>query len=74
MHFVRTQCNCVLQRETVGGFYRMKFRNRWLRRLAGFSVASFTRGWMSTIDCKVAYYDPSVDPAGDDEPAEVVAP
>lgn len=41
----------------------MKFHSPYLRSLAGFSVASVIRNWMSTLDFKTAYYDRSVDPA-----------
>ncbi len=44
----------------------MKIKSQWLNGLAGLTAASLLRRWMSTIDCKVAYYDPIVDPAGAD--------
>jgi len=31
-------------------------------KLAGLAAASTVRGWMSTLDYKAAFYDPSVDP------------
>jgi lysophospholipid acyltransferase (LPLAT)-like uncharacterized protein len=41
----------------------MKFQSRWLRRLAGFSVATFASNWMATMSYKGALYEEGVDPA-----------
>ena len=29
----------------------------------GLAVSALVKGWMSTLDYKIAYYDPSIDPA-----------
>ncbi|MBQ1454236.1 MAG: DUF374 domain-containing protein, partial [Thermoguttaceae bacterium] len=36
----------------------------------GLAVSALVKGWMSTLDYKIAYYDPSIDPAVpfDDQP------
>lgn len=44
----------------------MKLQSAFARRLAGFTVSSAVQLWMSTLDYKVAYYDPTVDPARED--------
>ncbi len=44
----------------------MKIDSPWLNGLAGLLSASLLRRWMCTLDCKVAYYDPSVDPSHPD--------
>jgi lysophospholipid acyltransferase (LPLAT)-like uncharacterized protein len=41
---------------------RGKQSNRFLMKLGGLLAASTVRAWMSSLDYKVAYYDPSVDP------------
>jgi lysophospholipid acyltransferase (LPLAT)-like uncharacterized protein len=41
----------------------MKFQSRWIRRLAGFSVATFARTWMATLSYKGALYEEGIDPA-----------
>jgi hypothetical protein len=41
---------------------RNKQSNRLLMKLGGLMAASTVRVWMSTLDYKVAYYDPTVDP------------
>ena len=40
----------------------MKIRHPLLVRFAGLTATTAIRGWMSTIDYRVAYYDPTVDP------------
>lgn len=40
----------------------MKLKNPWLLSLGGFLSASLIRGWMSTLEYRVALYDPKVDP------------
>ncbi len=40
----------------------MKIRNAYLNKIAGLLSATTVRTWMSTLDYKVAFYDPSVDP------------
>jgi lysophospholipid acyltransferase (LPLAT)-like uncharacterized protein len=40
----------------------MKRRGSALNRLCGFLAATAVRSWMSTLDYKVAYYNPAVDP------------
>src|ERR1700760_4305039 len=37
--------------------------NRWGVKLAGLLTATAVRGWMSTLDYKVSFYDDTVDPA-----------
>lgn len=41
----------------------MKLRSPWFRRLAGFGLAVAARSLMATIDYRVVYYDPAVEPA-----------
>ena len=41
----------------------MKIRSEFLMKSAGFAMANITRGWMSTLDFRVAHYDPALDPA-----------
>jgi lysophospholipid acyltransferase (LPLAT)-like uncharacterized protein len=41
----------------------MKLRSPWIHRLAGFGISVAARTVMSTLDYRVAYYDPSVEPA-----------
>ncbi|MCA9269438.1 MAG: lysophospholipid acyltransferase family protein [Planctomycetales bacterium] len=43
----------------------MKFQLPWLRRLAGFHVATGGRLWMGTLDYKAMFFDETVDPAHD---------
>src|SRR3974377_805778 len=40
----------------------MEFLNRFGIKLAALVTASSARLWMSTLDYKAAFYDPSVDP------------
>jgi len=40
----------------------MKSLNHWAGQLAGLLVANTVRGWMSTLDYKAAFYDPTIDP------------
>ena len=40
----------------------MKIRNPLAVKFAGLLATSAIRGWMSTLDYRVAYYDPTVDP------------
>ncbi len=40
----------------------MKLNASWIHRLGGLLGAAGVRGWMGTLDYKVAYYDPAVDP------------
>jgi lysophospholipid acyltransferase (LPLAT)-like uncharacterized protein len=40
----------------------MKIKNPVLNKLAGLVGATLVRAWMSTLDYKVAFYDPAVDP------------
>ena len=40
----------------------MRIQNRTVRRLSGVFLASSTRAWMSTLDYKCCYGDPTVDP------------
>jgi hypothetical protein len=44
----------------------MKIRNPLAVKLAGLLATSAIRGWMSTLDYRVAYYDPRVDPVDPD--------
>lgn len=41
----------------------MRIQLPFLNRCAGFLAAGAIRSWLSTLDHRVAYYDPSVDPA-----------
>ncbi|MBN1908421.1 MAG: lysophospholipid acyltransferase family protein [Pirellulales bacterium] len=41
----------------------MKIRSPFLFKLAGLLTTSAVRHWMGTLDYKVAYYDPTIDPA-----------
>jgi lysophospholipid acyltransferase (LPLAT)-like uncharacterized protein len=45
---------------------RAKHANPLAMKLGGLLAASTVRVWMSTLDYKVAYYDPSVDPVSPD--------
>jgi len=40
----------------------MKIRNPTLTRIGGLMAAMSIRAWMSSLDYRVAYYDPKVDP------------
>lgn len=40
----------------------MKIRSDFLNKTAGLLAATVVRAWMSTLDYKVAFYDPAVDP------------
>ena len=40
----------------------MKNLNRFVIKIAGFSAATTVSAWMSTLDYKAAFYDPTVDP------------
>lgn len=40
----------------------MKLRNPLLVKLAGLSGFLAIRAWMSTLECRAAFYDPTVDP------------
>lgn len=44
----------------------MKIRNPLAVKFAGLLATSAIRGWMSTLDYRVAYYDPAVDPVHPD--------
>jgi lysophospholipid acyltransferase (LPLAT)-like uncharacterized protein len=44
----------------------MRIRSQLLTKLGGLAIAEFVRHWMKTIDCKWAYYDPTVDPVHPD--------
>ena len=44
----------------------MKIRHPLLVRFAGLTATTGIRAWMSTIDYRVAYYDPTVDPVHPD--------
>lgn len=44
----------------------MKIRNPLAVKFAGLLATSAIRGWMSTLDYRVAYYDPTVDPVHPD--------
>ena len=44
----------------------MKIRSDFLNRVAGLAGATLIRGWMSTLDYRVAYADPTVDPVHPD--------
>ena len=40
----------------------MKWVNRLATKMGGLAVASAIRTWMSTLDYKAAFYDPTIDP------------
>lgn len=40
----------------------MKIRSPLIHRTLGFCGAMLLRGWMATLECKVVYHDPTVDP------------
>jgi lysophospholipid acyltransferase (LPLAT)-like uncharacterized protein len=42
---------------------RMRIRNPLAVKFAGLLATSAIRGWMSSLDYRAAFYDPSVDPA-----------
>ncbi|HEX7446975.1 MAG TPA: lysophospholipid acyltransferase family protein [Pirellulales bacterium] len=44
----------------------MKLRHPFLIKLGGLLGATAIRGWMSTLDYRVAYYEPTVDPVHPD--------
>ena len=44
----------------------MKRRSRFLTNLAGLLASAGVSAWMRTLDYKVAYYDPTVDPVKPD--------
>ena len=44
----------------------MKLKARWLLKTAGLLGATAIRNWMSTLDYRAAFYDPSVDPVNRD--------
>lgn len=44
----------------------MKIRIPLLDRMAGLACASMVRAWMGTVDLRVAFYDPTVDPVHPD--------
>lgn len=46
----------------------MKINSPLLHKLAGTSVGLALRGWMSTLDSRVAFYDPTLDPANIHDP------
>ena len=50
----------------------MKFQHPILRRLAGFSVATLARNWMSTLDFQACFYDETVDAARADFPGPAI--
>lgn len=41
----------------------MKIDAPWIQRMGGLLGSAAIRAWMGTLDCKVAFYDPTVDPA-----------
>jgi hypothetical protein len=41
----------------------MRIRSSFLTGLAGLAATEAVRAWMSTLDYKVAHYDPAIDPA-----------
>jgi len=41
----------------------VKIRSPWVHKVGSLLGLTALRGWMSTLDYKVAYYDPAVDPA-----------
>ncbi|EAQ81273.1 lysophospholipid acyltransferase family protein [Blastopirellula marina] len=41
----------------------MALDNRWLLRLGGFALHETIRHWLDTLDLRVAYHDPQLDPA-----------
>jgi lysophospholipid acyltransferase (LPLAT)-like uncharacterized protein len=44
----------------------MKLTTTLLNKLAGLGGATLIRSWMATLDYRVAYYDPSIDPVKPD--------
>jgi lysophospholipid acyltransferase (LPLAT)-like uncharacterized protein len=42
----------------------MRFGTATLNKFGGLGAAALIRHWMGTLDYRVAYYDPAVDPAG----------
>jgi hypothetical protein len=44
----------------------MKLTTNLLNKLAGLGGATLIRSWMATLDYRVAYYDPSIDPVKPD--------
>ena len=50
----------------------MKFQHPILRRLAGFSLSTFARNWMSTLDMQAAFYDERADVARTDFPGPAI--
>lgn len=44
----------------------MKIRYPWIASLGGLMASITIRSWMSTLDYRVAHYDPTVDPAHPD--------
>ena len=40
----------------------MKIESRFLNQLGGLLSTAAVRWWMGTLDYKVAYYDPTIDP------------
>ena len=43
----------------------MKITSPWVHQLGGLVTTAAIRNWMGTLDYKIAYYDPAVDPALD---------
>ncbi|MFI4876658.1 MAG: lysophospholipid acyltransferase family protein [Blastopirellula sp. JB062] len=41
----------------------MAIKNRWWLRLGGFALHETVRHWLDTLDLRVAYHDPRLDPA-----------
>jgi len=41
----------------------MKTKSSFVNGLGGLASTTLVRSWMGTLDCKIAYYDPAVDPA-----------
>ena len=50
----------------------MKLNNLLLTKIAGLGLSALIRSWMRTLDYKVAYYDPTVDPVHPDCPENML--
>jgi lysophospholipid acyltransferase (LPLAT)-like uncharacterized protein len=44
----------------------MRIRGEFITRIGGLAIAEFIRHWMKTVECRWAYYDPTVDPVHPD--------
>ena len=40
----------------------MRFATQWVNKVGGLLSATLIRNWMATLDYKVAYFDPTIDP------------